>query len=118
MANDPDGKTTTILKICQEKGIPLTEELPVAMIGDGDTDMRTGEKGIFTINYRGIAQREGIEQKANMIARHKNLTALLPYLTTIEQQRKLLKIEYAPLPKAAYEIPRTTVFVNAKKLNY
>ncbi len=63
--------------ICQQ----LSEDnLSMAMIGDGKTDLEAKQAGATVIGFGGVAQRSIVLEEADIFLKDTSLTGVLPYL--------------------------------------
>ncbi len=55
-------------------------DLPMAMIGDGKTDLEAKQAGAKVIGFGGVAERTIVMEQADVFVKEKSLAAVLPHL--------------------------------------
>ena len=92
------GKLGVIGKIADEHG-------PLALIGDGATDLEAAPVCARFIAFAGVEARPAVMQAADRVCEHADLAALLPLLCTDEEQELLANHpDHAALVRAAKTI--------------
>ncbi|MDZ4843777.1 MAG: HAD-IB family phosphatase [Hyphomicrobium aestuarii] len=69
----PDGKAAVCRELAARHG-------PVAMIGDGTTDVAARSGGAFVVGYGGVVARDAVRASADVFVTDAALTAILPIL--------------------------------------
>lgn len=84
-------------KVTVLEALPTTMR-PLAFVGDGVTDLETQGHVARFVGFGGVVRRAAVEARAECFVADRSLAAVLPFVTTAAEQRRLAaEPRFAPL---------------------